>query len=229
MLKTASIIVMVLFATSLSLLEYYGRHSSVYLPKPTVITVSDVQDIYWKWKQLGIRGRTGLYFSRHLNFVNDPADEFVRTNRGFPIEARPASMNYEGMLSEKNMLWVSAKANILRQIHNIVPQATFPERAAVAKENPLYVLDRGIISIFHEIVPRTITTSSGLPKTREPVLIAFHPSFFDSGESPDEIFRLFQGGKIRADVIIFCIPAEYEDKEAITKSERLRLLIEHSM
>ena len=219
---------MVFFLLTVAVVQLYGNRSRIYLPERKLIVVDKAEAVYAALKAEGVRGRVGLYFSRHLNFVHDSKDDLLGGNHGFPVMMPPVPGVYERRLVEQNVLWVTAKANILRELYHIVPGETFPERADAAAHDPLYVRTNNRIESSHEAVPRTITTAQGMPRIAERVIVVFHPSFFAYRETPEEVISLFRNGLVRPDIIIFCIAAEYDQKEARDRLLRFKEMIERS-
>lgn len=215
-------------------INFSGTYSRHYLKNGESPHFLREGDIYWHWKELGIRGRVVIYFNRYLNFLARHESEFLNLRAGFPVKTIDMMRAIEAIISDENFLWVAVEAGIARKVYHVIPEKTLPERMEVAREFNVFNVKKGepykingnVIEGHYRQTPRYVLTIKDLKGLDEEVVIAFHPSYFEFDETPEEVYNTLKQRGIRADSISFSIPEGYDNREALEKLLRLRWLIE---
>lgn len=217
------------------LINFSSSYSRVYLKNGESPQLLKEREVYWYWKGLGIKGRVIIYFSRHLNFLALHESEFLNLRTGFPVRTIDMMNAYESVLSDENFLWVAVEAGIARKVYHIIPERTLSERMEVARELRVFNVKQGepwqvqgnIIKGHYRHTPRYVLTLKDLKEINEKVVLAFHPSYFEFDETPEEVYNILKKQKIQADSISFCISEGYTNSEAIERLLRLKWMIEN--
>lgn len=215
-------------------IHLYGIGQRTYLNGLDIKTVRSEADIYRHWSSLGLKGRVIVYLSRHLNFI--PINELghIDTHRGFPVKTFDISRMYSDSLEDRNFLYVSAMTGVGRRIYHIIPVDDLQERLEEASGRDEYnvklgmpvIVSGSVIKTWQADVERFIMPLTEIKPIREPVLLAIHPSFFESSEKPEDVLSVLKKGIIKADSVVFCIPEDYPSRDGIEKTERLKWSIQ---
>jgi hypothetical protein len=176
-------------------------------------------------------------FSRYLHFLAVHESNFVDVYQGFPLKIPDIKKAIRASLNDENFLWVAVEEGIARKVYHVIPRQTLSERIEVAKEFTVFNVKQGepyrikgdVIEGHYRHTPRYILTLKDLPEFNEPVILVFHPSFFEFDEGPEELIKALKARGIRYDSIRFYEPKDYKNNEALEKFSRLKWLIERDL
>ncbi len=197
-MKRPMLIITIICLVIITLCHIYGISNRIYLDKPDIKTVNTESDIYRYWKSLGLKNRVIVYLSRTLNFITFDEANHMNIRRDFPVLTPDISRLYKDYLSDENFLFISVMTGIGRRIYHIIPEEDIIQRIKDAQGLAFYdvkgnmpVIVKGmVIMTWYRDVERFIITIKHINNItiREPVILAVHPSFFDSNETPDRVF-----------------------------------------
>jgi len=209
------------FLAVLLLLTVTGRsgRSSGPLSGNRPVIVSNPEDAYLRWHGAGQRGRIVIGISRWLNFVDIDTTRIIPARNPKPLRVTNLAAGAEKQLSARNFLTVAVMNGIAREIIHLVPEAEYPDRAAVVRKGSGARVRDGVISIPYLGTPRRITTVESLQPFDEKVLLYVNASFFRYLQ-PEELLTLLKSKNIRADDTVLCLSVG--DSE-VTDGERARL------
>lgn len=234
-MKRPMLIITIICLAIIALCHIYGISNRIYLDSINIATVNRESDIYRYWESLGLKNRVIVYLSRTLNFITFDEVNHMNIRRDFPVLTPDISRLYKDSLGDENFLFISVKTGIGRRIYHIIPEEDIIGRIKDAQGLTFYdvkgnmpIIVKGmVIMTWYRDIERFIMTLKHINTItiREPVILAVHPSFFDSNETPDRVFEIIKGS-LKVDSIVFCVPEGYTPNGAIEKIERLKWLIQ---
>lgn len=187
--RSYTIVTILFFSVGvLSLCLLYGKLRRVFHSPAAVAEVSTSKDIYELWAQTGIKGRTAIMLTRHLNAEHQPKDS-----------------------PEEQCVRQAMQRGMIRKVFHIVPDnawqeisATLMKRQATRKESDRFVLlfEEGRVTVMPLSKLAAISETSiivlepGIWKEEERVYIQ---SLIASQKLTTDLMAIIRGSKSDSD------------------------------
>jgi len=227
--RTTSLCIVFIFLTTALALNTAGKHARTYAaPQPVsargipVHILKNERELYGLYKSLGIRGRIMVHLGRYLHFVDIEPDALLAKTDRFPIQLFNMLDRYEGLLSDRNVLWTAMQANLLREIDYVLPAPMFEERKrslAASRTDVLSISHNRIVA--HDWGSRR-TLSPVLPDLTEPVLLNIDASYLEEADE-QAVYAMLAASQLKADVLTVTLSEDNPEISAVARQRLIKL------
>lgn len=227
-LITISVVILTLLA--LLLLWRTGINSrSLPSAAPRIFLLSQEREAYAVWRNLNVRGRVLIHFGEHMPIKLISAEKVGQLAQGNKASFERAADIETAILDSNNYIYAASRANYVRKIVGVVPDARWQTLKARFEESSGFEVSDDSLRGWVDGLPMTTVRLETLPPLDEPVLVGISKDYFlNKAATPSRVLSALQRTRLQFDIVTIALPPkdhrEYE--KAMKKTNEFRSYLE---
>lgn len=225
-----TIVVAILALLALFLLWRTGiNYRSTPSAAPRVFLLSQEREAYAVWRSYNVRGRALVHFGEHMPTQRISTDKVQQLTAARKRSFDQAADTETDILNRKNYIYAASRANYVRKIISVVPDAEWQRLKARFEKSGGFEVSDASLSNWIDGLPLTSVRLETLPLLDEPVLLNISSDYFlNEATAPSRVLSALQRTRLRFDIVTIALPPKDDKKyeKAMKKIDEFQSYLE---